>query len=337
MYTYASSYISGLNKFVEKWIKKDIADIKILKNLDGLIVYKTNNTNINLPYTNNDFLVLDFQNNLGGGTFNKQLQHFVKNIKINYNVIRSILPFNKSFKILTFDKNQPTKINYQIIETLEKSIQNNTQLKLGKSKHDIDIQIVNRSEGLMFCLIKLNNHKLNEKQIKQGSLKPELAYSLARIAEVKESDIVMDMFCGSGAIPKSIVRNFKYNMIFASDIDEEKTNPLKKEYKNNNKKLYIKQRDALDLNYFENDFIDKIITDPPWNIYNKQDIAFVDFYKVMLNEMSRILKPNGKAVVLMGNIEEFEQAINSVKTLNIENKYNILVNGKKANIYILKK
>lgn len=56
----------------------------------------------------------------------------------------------------------------------------------------------------------------------------------------------------------------------------------------------------------------------------------------MLNEMQRILSPSGKIVLLMGNIEDFEQSLNKVKLL-CENKYNILVNGKKANIYILKK
>lgn len=107
-------------------------------------------------------------------------------------------------------------------------------------------------------------------------------------------------------------------------------------FKNNKKKLYIKQRNALDLSYFENEFIDKIITDPPWNIFNKQDNSYVEFYNQMFNEMCRILKPTAKAVILMGNIEEFEKAIKSTNFI-IDEKLHILVNGKKANIYILKK
>ena len=147
----------------------------------------------------------------------------------------------------------------------------------------------------------------------------------------------MDMFCGQGSIPKQIVKHFKYNMVFASDNNEENILTLKKEFKNNNKKLYIKNRDALDLSYFDCDFIDKIITDPPWNIYNSNNESFVDFYVHSLIEMNRILKMSGKAVVLMGNIDEFEKALNIVKAFKVLDLYHILVNGKKANVYVLKK
>ena len=102
----------------------------------------------------------------------------------------------------------------------------------------------------MLCLMKLTNNRVTEKHLNQGTLRPELAYSLSRIANIQKDDIVMDMFCGYGSIPKAVLKHFKYNMMFASDIDEEKITALKNEFKNNNKKLYIKQRDALELSYF---------------------------------------------------------------------------------------
>ena len=272
----------------------------------------------------------------GENSYSQDLVEFISNLDIDYSKINNIILQNKTFKILTLDKNQPTKIDYSSIATLEKNLQRHTKLKLSKEKHDLDIQIIRRSEGLMLCLMKLTNNRITEKKLKQGTLRPELAYSLSRIANIQKDDIVMDMFCGYGSIPKAVLKHFKYNMMFISDIDEEKITALKNEFKNNNKKLYIKQRDALELSYFQNDFIDKIITDPPWNIFEKQEHSFVEFYTSMLNEMQRIISPSGKIVLLMGNIEEFEQSLSKVKLL-CENKYNILVNGKKANIYVLKK
>ena len=53
--------------------------------------------------------------------------------------------------------------------------------------------------------------------------------------------------------------------------------------------------------------------------------------------MNRILKMSGKAVVLMGNIDEFEKALNIVNAFKVLDLYHILVNGKKANVYVLKK
>lgn len=66
MYTFASTYITGLNNFVEKWLKEDIKDVEIIRNLDGLIVYKSKHIFASLPYANNSFLVLDSKK-LGGG------------------------------------------------------------------------------------------------------------------------------------------------------------------------------------------------------------------------------------------------------------------------------
>ena len=107
--------------------------------------------------------------------------------------------------------------------------------------------------------------------------------------------------------------------------------------KENNKKLFIKKRDALDLSYFEDNFIDVIITDPPWNIYNKQDINFEKFYEKMLTSFKRILKDSGSIIILMGNIDEFEKALSLVPELILFNKIDTLVNGKKASIYVIKK
>ncbi len=80
-----------------------------------------------------------------------------------------------------------------------------------------------------------------------------------------------------------------------------------------------------------------IISDPPWNDYNKSYTNFEKFYIDMLIEFSRILKDNGRIVILMGNISDFENALNKIKIFKIKNKISILINGKKANAYLLKK
>lgn len=337
MELYASSYISGLESLVIKWLKEEFVDLKIKKSLDGLILYETNMKDKKLPFLNNDYIVLA----TGGENyldFNKDIAHFVRNLKLNLKYIKKYLGRNvKTFKILTFDKNQPTQIDYNILRNLENDIERELNLNLGERKYDVEFILQRRSEKLILFMLKINSGKKTEKDIVKGSLRPELSYSLCKIADICEKDICMDMFCGSGAIPKQIVKNFKYNMVFASDLNEELINNLKKEYKGNNKHLYIKQRDALDLSYFEDEFIDKIVTDPPWNFFNHNECDFSEFYVCSLKEMNRILKIGGKAVILMGNILEFEKALKQIPLLKVIEKHNILVNGKKANIYVLTK
>ena len=89
---------------------------------------------------------------------------------------------------------------------------------------------------------------------------------------------------------------------------------------------------------FENNFIDVIVTDPPWNIYEKDSsIDFKHFYSKMLHEMLRILKENGRAIILMGNITDFEYSLNENHDFIQNDCLSILVNGKKAKVYSLTK
>lgn len=71
MNTFASTYVVGLNSVIEQWIKEDLKQVEIIENFDGLIIFKTNSNNINLPYTNNTFLVLDYKKLQGGGRLMK--------------------------------------------------------------------------------------------------------------------------------------------------------------------------------------------------------------------------------------------------------------------------
>ena len=47
---------------------------------------------------------------------------------------------------------------------------------------------------------------------------------------------------GGGALLFNILSKYNFESLYISDINEEKIAKLKKEFKNNNKKLYIKQK-----------------------------------------------------------------------------------------------
>lgn len=338
IYTYASSYISGLGKIIEKILKNRIKDVKIIENLDGLIIYKTSRSLDLKSFQcfNNTFLVLGMEKTTSSSPFQNSVSSLAKKINIDTETIYNNLKIkqNSSFKILCIDKNQPTSIDFSVITPIEKQIQSKLKIKVGFRKHDLDFVFIRRNENIIIFALKLTYNRVTEKQLPGGALRPELSYLLAYMSNIKSSDIIIDPFCGYGSIPKEIVKYFNYNMVFASDINETLINQLKLEYKKNKKNFFIKQRDALDLSYFKDGFIDKIITDPPWNIYDKTEGNFIEFYSKMLTEFNRILNQNGTCTILMGNISDFEAALSN-SNFKIDDKFNILVNGKKANVYKL--
>ena len=338
IYTYASSYITGLGKPIESILKSQIKDVSILKHLDGLIIYKTKFefSKLQLRCFNNTYQVLAMDSTSAKIPYGTALKKFVNRNDLNLAGIsnNTTLSKQKSFKILPLDGNSPTSINFDIVKDLELQLQHELKLNIGIKKHDFDIILLRRTEGLFLLLFKLTYNRLTEKDLKKGELRPELCHILSWISELKSNDIVIDPFCGHGSIPKEIVRTFNYNMLFACDIDADLINKFKLEFKKNKKNLFIKQRDALNLSYFEDNFFDKIITDPPWNIYNSQEQDFSIFYQKMFKEFHRILKPNGICTILMGNVYDFEKALD-FNYFKLIAKYHILVNGKKANIYKL--
>ncbi len=337
-FTYASSYISGMGSVVEKALKDQISDVCIIQNKDGFIIYKTSQKSniLSLKFFNNTFLLIDKANVSHGQSFQQSVNFILNKLQIHDNIVKSIININKqkTFKILAIDKNQPSTIDYNKIKPLEKYIEKNIGIKNSFKNHDLDFVFMKRDDSIIMFLLKLTYNRITEKSLSHGELRPELAYLLSYMSNIKETDIILDPFCGHGSIPKQIVKNFKYNMLFASDYDEKLIKKLKLEYKNNNKNLFIKQRNALDLSYFQDGFINKIITDPPWNEFNKTEENYEIFYLKMLNEFYRILHNDGICTILMGNVNDFEYALKSTKFL-LNEKFNILVNGKKANVYKL--
>ena len=337
---YVGSFGSGWSKVIKRKLER-INDIKIINIYDGLVIFSSKNAlNIKeFPFFNNIYLLLGMSKS-SGDDLSSNISRVINNIDIRRDDIIKNLSNTRysSFKILGIKENQPTKFNYKLVEPIEKKIAKELRINLGERAHDLDFIFTLRSEGIILFLLKLTYNRKTEKDLKQGSLRPELCNLLISYGDIKESDIVLDPFCGSGAIPKEIVKHFKYNMCFASDYNEEALSSFKKEYKGNNKKLFIKVLDALNLDKFDNNFIDLIVTDPPWNIYEKDESKdYVKFYRDMLIEFNRILKDDGRIVILMGNVKDFEESIKGVNTLYIDDYVSILVNGKKANCYLIKK
>lgn len=339
MITYAATFTTGFSKTVEERIKNTIDNCEVLIVYDGLIVFKTDQSllNVKIPFLNNIYNVIGIAKVDSESDFNNCLQQFVKRIRLEPKIINKFIKKNSDFKIMNIDKNQPVSINFKIIEPLENEIKSKFNLKFNKKNPKTEFVVLRRRENVMLFMLKISYNRQTEKNLHKGELRPELANLMISQIYLNNSSIVMDPFCGHGAIPKEIIKNFNYNMCFASDNDDDLISKLKKQYKGNNKKLFIKNRDALNLDYFENNFIDAIITDPPWNIYNEQDINCVDFYKKMLIEFKRILKNNGKLVILMGNVVDFEKSLSQITGLTQINKFNTLVNGKKATLYVLEK
>ena len=314
---YYASFITGFDRLIAGWLADDIG-AKIISVLDGAILFEAASIG-DIKYLNNIFLVL--------GKIDKQISPDIA-AEFFANNIGKIKAHFKTFKLVTMHENQPVsligKSAARLINVLEKS----SGAKFESRSTDGEFWILTRSEGVTLLLMRItkNNYKPA-----RGEIRPELASIMCRLSVPKSNDIMCDPFCGSGAIALERSRIADYKGIFASDISKENIDALKNKVRKIkqakfNKSVFIKQRDFFD-NGFDNAFFDCIITDPPWGEFSA--IA-PDFYDCFFAEAARILKADGRMILLCPRRDNFGK-------FRAAAQYDILVNGKKAGAYLLKR
>lgn len=331
MAVYFSTFISGLQNYIEEILPKNFKKVKVLKLMDGAILYETDESSEDIRFFNNTFLVI---NTFDIDDIDIIIKSSNPNVKEVVDYIKS--QDGRSFHIFTSRENQLISVDKRILSQLENKISKLTKLKLNieKKPSDFEFWILTRSEGISLFMLRISK---NKKKLEKGELRLELVNVMCQLSNMTEEDVCLDPFCGSGAIllERSRIANFKG--LFNCDTNEENylrlKNYIKKlDNKKLNKSFFVKNINFFD-NNFDDKFFDKIITDPPWGYYEQIDNIQL-FYNNMLKEFSRILKSNGIAVVLTANKEELEKAAKEFG-FAIKNRFDILVSGKKACIYSL--
>jgi tRNA G10 N-methylase Trm11 len=102
--------------------------------------------------------------------------------------------------------------------------------------------------------------------------------------------------------------------------------------------LIVKQLDIKNLDKeLPQGSIDKIVTDPPWGLYEDLKMGTDAFYSLALSKMEVALKNNGIIVLLTGRHIDIESLLKPFPHLTLLHNYEVLVSGKKANLVKIKK
>lgn len=338
MYKYFSTYISGLGKTVESALKSHVKDVHILENLDGLIVYESGahfKDIQNLPFFSNSFILLQQFENGREARIDSMLKWAIN----DRDIYKAISGFNKrqnaAFRIILSKENQMVPGFGKETEIIENKLKK-FRIRINRSQPDYEIWFVERTEGQGFLGIRITRHPDYKTILQKGELRPELTFLMNYLSEPKREDVMLDPFAGSGAIPISRAEYFPGEKIIAGDkniSNIEKKLPGTGRYFEN---LDVLRLDATNLEMFENNSVDKIVTDPPWGIF--EEVGNIEeFYETFMKEFIRILIPNGILIILTAQKELLEEIAENNASLKIESKEDILVSGKKSGLYKIRK
>lgn len=335
MNKYFATFIPGFREVIKAKIEKDSGDGEILKLFTNGVLFKTRvaQDKVHQIYFNNVFLVMAFDSldkSKQNGTLVKTL--FKQSGEQSIRNIKKCFPSAQSFRIMIQRGNKLVHIPRSFTQNILTTIRRETRLTYQPLKADLEFWFLLRDDGYGIFGVKSIKDKLR-KIIYKGELQPSLAHLLNLFSDPHSTDIYLDPFAGYGALPKDRLHHFDYHYIYTSDNNPQLVEKLKKTM-THNQRVTVKNADARILSYLADGSINKIVTDPPWGMYNMQNVDLQTFYSKVLAEMVRVLKDKGLIVLVTGRPEEFKIALTHFKTkLTLTKTISTLVNGKKASIY----
>lgn len=346
MPTYISSFITGLQEPIVQICKQELDQLQVVDVLDGLIIYKTTSSEEKikgLRFFSNTFEYIQQFPHLHKQPIEKMAKKIQQDPLVRQHLQRISIPTkNKSFRVIFSLENQLVPIDKMLRHQVEKYIAKHTGSPLNRVKPDQEYWFLYRSEQIGFFMRRLTKTSATEKQAYKGELRRELASVLCFMSEPAATDVFLDPFCGYGSLSLERAIAGKFERIYAEDKEDNLIEIIKERKKtlpkHKWKMMITRSADFLTSKKHRDESISKIVTDPPWGLYTDMEGSETLFYRQMMQELSRIMQSGALLILLTARKEEFEEALqNNQKQLELLHKYDILVSGKKASIYKIRK
>jgi len=294
---YFATYIPGIGEIV----KDSLNHLTELH--EGFVVFSGD---FKMQLFNNIYLLL-------GKYKASSVEELAKNILFDNTLkdkIKNISSDRKrSFRIRFSDKNIAKGIPGELLVKIEKLFLDKAY-RIDRTSPDDEIFGLVRDNGFGYFGLRVSPSDSN-KNLAKGELRPQLSWIMCHLSEPNKNDIFWDPFAGSGAIAKMRAKIRSSKKIISTDIIKEG------DFEEVSKKFDCK--------------VNKIVTDPPWGIYEKVDIE--NLYNRFLSVCEKTLDKNGLLVILVSRFINFEEILLVHPVFTILKVYKILVSGKPATIY----
>jgi predicted RNA methylase len=335
MNNYFSTLIPGTQEIASQELMRLFPNTKTLYIQEDTIVYKSAALPQDikqLRFFNNSFLLIKSFDKLAHNPIQTMINQSVGNITI---ALREYAAGKKrSVRIMFYEENQGVSIPTPLREKVEAAVTQNRNMWIKRKDASIEVWYLTKRDGTGLIGIRLTEFGDYEKTLQQGELRPQIAHILTLLSEPTPQDTMLDPFAGSGRIPLERTY-FRYKEIIAADNDQKLVTELTEKVTAQNKKITVKYQDATNMNEIGDNTITKIITDPPWGSFENYRYDIPTLYEGILKEFIRVLIPQGIMVIITGQKEALEKAIQSQNKLKLMKRYDVLVSGKKAGIYKL--
>lgn len=203
----------------------------------------------------------------------------------------------------------------------------------GEARVEFDVRLF--KSGELILSLRLSNKFFSNRKYKKielpGALKPAAAYALVCLSSPRPEDVFVDPFCGTGTILMERSLTAPAQKIIGYDRDANVVEIAQANCaERKNIELAVGEAQNLPL---PDKSVDVIATNPPFGkTFAKKANLFRDF----LAEAGRVLKKDGRLIVLNGDRSGFESALRQASgTFEIKQKKDINLLGEPARIWVL--
>lgn len=331
MNRFYSTCAAGLEQIADSLARSAVRSYSSRRVLSGALLYEAAQDLPSLPVFQNTYLVLAEYR--ASDPIEKAAARVLRDRQAlaNANLALKTRRFS-TYRYMFSDQNRLAPVNPGTRASLERAI---SASRPDRVSPQTELLILRRSEGVILFLLRLTRRDGTEKTLARGELSPAVASCMAHLVSPQHDGVFLDPFSGHGAIACARLALCPARQLYLSDTDPAMIEAMHSKRALRRANVDIALHDALRLSErFAPSSVTEIATDPPWGLFSPLPMPAPEFYSAMLTQFAHVLAPGGKLCVLTADKQSFEDAASSCADLLFSARTDLLVNGKKAALYL---
>jgi len=191
------------------------------------------------------------------------------------------------------------------------------------------------------CGLRLSDRTMRHRTYKRehlpASLRPTVAAAMVRLAEVRPNDVLLDPMCGAGTIlAEQLGRGREYARVkvVGGDLSPAALRVAEANLRRVGPSLLYRW-DATHLPLPDH-FADRIVSNPPFGKQLGSPEEIGPLYRAMIRAYNRVLRPGGRAVLLVADVRALKDATRAVGWKHLRD-IPVRVLGQRATITVWRK
>ena len=226
---------------------------------------------------------------------------------------------------------------------LQRVVQRALQKRLGKHWRAVDegedVEIwVNLLGRDFVCGLRLSDASMRHRGYKQAhieaSLRPSVAAALVWLTDPRPGDVFLDPLCGAGTVLIERGMIERHGLLLGGDIDRHALQAAAENVGPRHKPRALLRWDAGRLPLASGS-VDRLATNLPFGKKVGSHQENLVLYRAFFREMNRVLRAQGRAVVLSSESELVRDSLRAIDGLGIVRGYTVTLLGRKATVYLV--